>query len=118
MREWDDSKIYIFGSNAHRCKDISAIREELRLTKSYSSRSARGPGSDLKEVGFGAFPGNLRTIETFDAVRPDQTSRPDEFQNSVKLGFWHVRLDWRYDELSIPTSQEKCRPGGIIPQCT
>jgi hypothetical protein len=60
----------------------------------------------------------LWTIETFDAARPDQTSRLDELQNSVKLGFRYVRLDWRYYERSIPTGQEKCGPGGIIPQCT
>jgi hypothetical protein len=60
----------------------------------------------------------LWTIETFDAARPNQTARPDEFQNAVKLGFRQVRLDWYYHECSIPTGQEKRGPGGVIPECT
>src|ERR1700738_197633 len=118
MREGDDSEVYIFRSNTHRFADISAIREKLCFTKPHCSRSARRARSALAQVGVGAFPRNLRTIETFDAARPDQTSRLDEFQNSVKLGLRYVRLDWRYDKCSIPTGQEKCGPRGIIPQCT
>src|ERR1700720_2957164 len=117
MRKRDDSKIHIIRANAHRLTDISAVGEELRLSKSHGSRRARGSGSNFQEIGSWAFPANRGTIKALDLSRLKESLCLSQLEDPVELGRLKIPFDWGDDHRSIPARHEECRPTGFITDC-